>query len=692
MSLAIWVRWLAWLAAETTVLVAGAAVLHLWLRSPRAGRTIWRAALAAVALVWMVELSGLRERMAVTPVMHQHFIITATVLPVNTPAWQRHPAAEPKNSGETPLSPWPLWPLWIWLTGSSLLLTRFCLARVWLARRRRAATPADADSLGRIGRWQAAFGLRRVQSQVWAGLRGPVAFGVLRPTVALPSDFTARFSCAEREAMLAHEMAHLAAHDPFWWMVSDAVVALAWWHPLVWWARRQLQSAHEAAADEASALIPGGAQTLAECLLRLGRELTAPGPARALGVGGNGPRSQLAARIERLLRDPRGWRPMSLWARWIPQVSAMLVALTSALLPIQTGLSGSILAVLASAAPARAEVQPSPPMSLTNYALAAAPLPARLLSPATNQAKSSTSGGSSQTKPAGVVSDLARLSPPVAPTNPLPKVTLLFRLVSLQEKGPGDIGLDWLFGVAPTNNPALEKNHDWIVGLGPVDISGFRTNVDGIAWPTSPSVHPDNLVIDHLLTEGQTAVLKPAQFAALLEQIEKQTDADIMAVPSITTYSGRQAYLACQNLMTCVTGARMTNNSADKGPSVNYIAEGVALGNAVNVLPKLEDDGQWRLQVLASYTLFIGYDDPGKGGSFSGPGGKPIEYVTPLPHFRALQAAAEETVVLGQTLAMRGPLWTETNKIKGHFLVPTKTKTVRHRLYLFVTPTLPEVK
>ena len=61
MTLALWIRWLGWLAAETTALVAGAAMFHLWLRSPRAGRIVWRAALMAVALVilfsghWMLD-------------------------------------------------------------------------------------------------------------------------------------------------------------------------------------------------------------------------------------------------------------------------------------------------------------------------------------------------------------------------------------------------------------------------------------------------------------------------------------------------------------------------------------------------------------------------------------------------------------------------------------------------------------
>jgi hypothetical protein len=73
----------------------------------------------------------------------------------------------------------------------------------------------------------------------------------------------------------------------------------------------------------------------------------------------------------------------------------------------------------------------------------------------------------------------------------------------------------------------------------------------------------------------------------------------------------------------------------------------------------------------------------------SSPGGKPIHYDIPHPHFRAVEADSDDAVHWGQTLAVRGPLWTETTKTKGHFLSPGKTKTVRKRLYVFVTPTQP---
>jgi hypothetical protein len=141
-----------------------------------------------------------------------------------------------------------------------------------------------------------------------------------------------------------------------------------------------------------------------------------------------------------------------------------------------------------------------------------------------------------------------------------------------------------------------------------------------------------------------------------------------------------------------VTGVQATIDSVSNHAGVNYSTENIGLGIAANVSPKLEYNGQWRLVVRACDTAFIGYDNYGKKeamGSFSVPGGKPLGYVIPHPHFRAVEADAAETLSLGQTLALRGPMWIETTKTKGHFLAPSKTKTVHQRLYIFVTPTCP---
>ena len=148
---------------------------------------------------------------------------------------------------------------------------------------------------------------RRVRVIESARLTSPIAFGLLRPTVGLPPDFAIRFNPAKQDAMLAHELAHLAAHDPFWCLLADAATVVLWWHPGVWWLRRQLHLASEMAADEASLLVADGPQVLAECLVELGARLTGPvlGQLRVSGF-----RSHLGRRVQRLVHlEGRAWSP-----------------------------------------------------------------------------------------------------------------------------------------------------------------------------------------------------------------------------------------------------------------------------------------------------------------------------------------------------------------------------------------------
>jgi hypothetical protein len=129
----------------------------------------------------------------------------------------------------------------------------------------------------------------------------PVAFGIWRPTIVLPAGFWDRFGREEQEAMLAHELAHLAARDPLWQLLAELACALEWWHPAVWWMRGRLRAASETAADEASLLVPGGPDALAGCLVALGRRLVCPRRLGWLSFQGNGFRSGLGRRVERLL-------------------------------------------------------------------------------------------------------------------------------------------------------------------------------------------------------------------------------------------------------------------------------------------------------------------------------------------------------------------------------------------------------
>src|SRR5207245_4963635 len=209
----------------------------------------------------------------------------------------------------------PLGVLWlglIWLTGAGLVIARSCVARLLFAlfRRRRRAV-RDADLHNRAEALAQLLGInRRVRLVELARLNAPIVFGLLWPAIGLPAEFTQRFDTPRQEAMLAHELAHLTANDPFWYLLADLTAAIFWWHPCVWWARRRLHTASETAADEASLLLANGPGVLAECLVELAAQLTQRRSFACPGLDGNGFRSGLGRRVDRLVNlNGRSWRP-----------------------------------------------------------------------------------------------------------------------------------------------------------------------------------------------------------------------------------------------------------------------------------------------------------------------------------------------------------------------------------------------
>ncbi len=207
----------------------------------------------------------------------------------------------------SPVASWSLasrrWPGWIWLAGSFVVALRTAWVHVLLCRfgwrQRRTvddALRARVDGLAR--RLGLCRPVRVIESP---GLGVPAVFGILHPTLALPASFAADFDAQEQQSMLAHELAHLAGRDPAWRLAADLVCAALWWHPLAWWSRSRLRAASEAAADEASLLVPGGPDALAGCLVTLGRKLVNARRLGWLSIEGAGFRSGLGRRVERLL-------------------------------------------------------------------------------------------------------------------------------------------------------------------------------------------------------------------------------------------------------------------------------------------------------------------------------------------------------------------------------------------------------
>lgn len=78
---------------------------------------------------------------------------------------------------------------------------------------------------------------------------GPAVVGVLRPRIVLPADFAQRYTPAERDLVLAHERAHIAAFDAQINALAALALCLNWFNPLFYVARRALRVDQELACD-----------------------------------------------------------------------------------------------------------------------------------------------------------------------------------------------------------------------------------------------------------------------------------------------------------------------------------------------------------------------------------------------------------------------------------------------------------
>jgi len=159
-------------------------------------------------------------------------------------------------------------------------------------------------------------------------LQTPVAFGIIRPTIGVPKDFPIEPLGIRSQAVLLHELSHLAAGDPFWNSLATLMKIVLWWHPIIWFASLRLKQSCEEAADEATILLPNGPKELAAGLVecaRYGMRARIPGLA---AVRPSQSQSSLARRVRRLLLLEKKGRNVARLSR-IKAIQKAVVATTA---------------------------------------------------------------------------------------------------------------------------------------------------------------------------------------------------------------------------------------------------------------------------------------------------------------------------------------------------------------------------
>ncbi|MFL6722293.1 MAG: M56 family metallopeptidase [Sphingomonas sp.] len=246
-----------------------------------------------------------------------------------------------------------------------LFITLLAWARL-VALRARAEVLVDGHWLSALARAQRRMGFKHGTALLTSDdLASPISWGLMRPVILLNS--RAVEATSEAEAIIAHELAHVARMDWLKLLLARVATALFWFNPLAWVLAREAHQLREEAADD-SVLGADIADTdYAQLLVGVARHEC---PGLLLGAHGVAPsKSSLARRVARVLdgqlvRGPAA-RPFTLGVF----AGAVLVAAPLAALTVTPG----------AAKPAKWAASPALPSRAPAVALAvAADVPADL--------------------------------------------------------------------------------------------------------------------------------------------------------------------------------------------------------------------------------------------------------------------------------------------------------------------------
>ena len=210
-----------------------------------------------------------------------------------------------------------------------LLITFLALARL-IALQARADVLVDGHWLSALARAQRRMGFKHGTALLTSNeLASPISWGVIRPVILLNS--RAVEAADEAEAIIAHELAHVARLDWLKLLLARVATALFWFNPLVWVLAREAHQLREETADDTVLAANIVDTDYAQLLVGVARHEC---PGLLLGAHGVAPsKSSLARRVARVLdgRQVRGpvARPFALGVfAGAVLVAAPLAALT----------------------------------------------------------------------------------------------------------------------------------------------------------------------------------------------------------------------------------------------------------------------------------------------------------------------------------------------------------------------------
>jgi TonB family protein len=242
-------------ALQVTVLVAAGAALARAFRidEPRAMLGYWRALLLACLLLPLLQ----PWHLAVPPALASPALATAS--PAEAPAGARVPTAS--RSAARSIGDLVLIGL---AAGIAARVLWLAIGAYGLRRLRRDASPLDPlpdsvrEAQERIG--------TRADMYVSNRVSGPITFGLLRPVVVFPPGVSS-MPAHVQEAIVCHELLHVRRRDWLHGLCEEAVRAVLWFHPAIWWLIGRIHLTREQVVDQATIQVTRSREGYVEALL-----------------------------------------------------------------------------------------------------------------------------------------------------------------------------------------------------------------------------------------------------------------------------------------------------------------------------------------------------------------------------------------------------------------------------------------
>jgi uncharacterized protein (TIGR03435 family) len=318
----------------TVVLAVALAVARAARRAPAAVRALVLASAFGVLLLLPIAAMLVQPRAVVIPVEISVAEVSA-LLPVPAEgATTFEPARPAEGVGDPARQPWrlPLPPLSsalrvTWGLAAIMFAARLGIAliRLRIMRRRALPWPAGRPLVDAIAE---EAGVRRpIGLFLHDGLPAPVTYGMMHPSVGLPSD-APEWTATELRHALIHEVEHVRRGDWAVQLLARSACVIYWFHPLVWIAWRRLCIESERACDDA--VVRAAERTAyAEQLVSLARRLKSS-PAPLLSMAD---RSDLATRVDAVLNAAQARGPVG--AVTVLWILCAAIGLAAAISPLQ---------------------------------------------------------------------------------------------------------------------------------------------------------------------------------------------------------------------------------------------------------------------------------------------------------------------------------------------------------------------